>query len=81
MMVSYARKYVVGFVGAAFLTGCVVSDEADLSSEGEVNEAVGSFEVNPEIWPKLTAPVGLDAHIEQRFSTLMSRMSVAEKVG
>jgi len=41
----------------------------------------GAVRSNPELWPELTSPVGLDAEIEQRIDELMGRMSVEHKVG
>ena len=41
----------------------------------------GPVRSNPELWPELTPPIGLDAAIEQRIDDLMGRMSVEHKVG
>jgi beta-glucosidase len=37
--------------------------------------------VNPEIWPAITSPVGLDPEIEGRIDELMAEMSIEDKVG
>ncbi|HET6554739.1 MAG TPA: glycoside hydrolase family 3 N-terminal domain-containing protein [Dyella sp.] len=52
-----------------------------LSLLGGGAAAAGDATVHPDPWPRATWPLGKDAALEQRVATLMSKMSVEEKVG
>jgi len=58
-----------------------------LSSCGPTGEVAtsdletSSAAVNPEIWPEITSPVGLDPKIEDRISELLDTMTIEDKVG
>lgn len=78
-MVVTLHNYAGCVLGLSLLAGCSMPSENETSGDKhEVTTAVG--QINPENWPKLTAPVSLDSKIEGRITTLMSGMSVAEKV-
>ena len=67
-----------GLSAALMACGGESADKAATQAE-EVVRTPGS--VNPEIWPKIKSPVGLDPAIEKRITDLMSKMELRHKVG
>ncbi|WP_371395926.1 exo 1,3/1,4-beta-D-glucan glucohydrolase [Fretibacter rubidus] len=62
------------------LIGCsnasMPTDKANVDAEMRAPGAV-----NPEIWPKLESPVGLDAAVEARISDIIAKMPLRHKIG
>jgi beta-glucosidase len=63
-------------VGVVALCGCGISSEMDKDGT-----RMDSPPVNPEIWPAIESPVGLELGIEGRIDELLASMSVEDKVG
>lgn len=77
-MTSTLKSLAAGTALAALmLGGC--GDRAAAPDQAPAPQAPGT--VNPENWPKLTSPVGLDPAIERRIDDLMARMTLRQKVG
>ncbi len=70
---SAALIAVVSLLGA-----CQSSSSDSVDTTLEVR-APGS--VNPEVWPKVESPVGLDPAVEARITELMAQMTLRHKVG
>jgi len=72
-------KATTALISAAVLVGCGgQSSTGDKSASGEMR-ALGT--VDPQIWPKVESPVGLDADMEARITDLLSQMTLRQKVG
>ena len=72
-------KATTALISVAVLVGCGgQSSTGDKSASGEMR-ALGT--VDPQIWPKVESPVGLDADMEARITDLLSQMTLRQKVG
>ncbi len=60
-------------VALALLPGC--------ETRGTAQMPVADGAVRPEIWPQVRSAVPLDPEVERRVSSILERLSVAEKVG
>ncbi len=72
------------FSSAAFvaLASLLSACQPATTNETEVaTEVRAPSSVNPEIWPKVESPVGLDPAIEARITDIMSQMTLRHKVG
>ncbi len=70
-------------ISAALLIGCGSGTGTDGKSKAvdKKAEVRAPGSVNPEIWPKVVSPVGLNADIENRITDLLSQMTLRQKVG
>lgn len=73
-------KATTALISAAVLMGC--SGETDQGADtSAITEVRVPGSVNPEIWPKVESPVGLDTAMEARITELLSQMTLRQKVG
>lgn len=77
-MLALKKELLLGAALVLALTAC--SEVADRGSNVSDND-VTTTAIHPETWPKLDAAVSLDPAMEARITELMSRMTVADKVG
>ena len=73
----------VSLLALSCLAGCETpaSNTSNLDDKSAAMTDVMAGQVNPEIWPKVESPVGLNPEIEQRITDIMSKMTLRHKVG
>ena len=47
----------------------------------EQPETVADSTIHPEIWPKTSSPIAVDAELEKRIDGLLAKMTLRQKVG
>ena len=62
---------------ALVLTACSGAD----NTAPDTAEMLPPPAVNPQIWPKLESPVGIDAAIEKRIDGIIAKMTLRQKIG
>lgn len=66
------------------LTAWIISSVCTVEAQTEVLEqsaAVADSTIHPEIWPKTSSPIAVDADLEKRIDGLLSEMTLRQKVG
>ncbi|WP_416877112.1 glycoside hydrolase family 3 protein [Litorimonas sp.] len=73
----------VSLLALSCLSGCETPaiDTVDVDDTSAAMSEVMAGQVNPEIWPEVESPVGLDPVMEERITDIMSKMTLRHKVG
>ena len=73
----------VSLLALSCLSGCETPalDTVDVDDNSAAMSEVMAGQVNPEIWPEVESPVGLDPVMEERITDIMSKMTLRHKVG
>lgn len=67
-------------VFAALIVAPVLTVEAQ-TQVAQQPETVADSTIHPEIWPKTSSPIAVDAELEKRIDGLLSKMTLRQKVG